>query len=107
MQFWDFCISYLSATQLGIMSSCLQTGQHRQRRRAVFGTPVLTNGDVDSSEEEEDGDEQDGQTPDQLAERQQSGSSAESSGQENSEAESDDSEGEPANIPFVVLGHLC
>lgn len=89
------------------MLSCLQTGQHRQRRRAVFGMPVLANGDLDSSDEEEDGDEEEGQDPDQLAERQQSGSSAESSGQDDSEAASDDSEGEPANIPLVVLGHLC
>ena len=84
------------------MLCCLQTGQYRQRRRAVFGTPVLTH---DSPDEEEEGDEEEGQDLDQLAERQKSGSSAESSGQDDCEAESDDSEGELSNIPLVVLSH--
>lgn len=82
--------------------SRLQAGQHRQRRRAVFGTPALTGGNTDSSDVEEEGDEEEaGQDPDELAARQQSGSSAESSGQDDSEAESDDSEGESAIVPLV------
>ena len=95
-------ISVLSI--LFFMLSRLQTDQHRQRRRAVFGTPVLTN---DSSDEEEEGDEEEGQDSDQLAERQKSGSSAEPSGQDDSEAGSDDSEGEPSNILVTVPSHLC
>ena len=93
----------ISEFHLILTLSCVQNGQHRQRRRAVFGTPVLANGNLDSSDDEEEGDEQEGNDPDQLAERQQSGGSAESSGQDSSEAESADSEGEPLYLKPSLL----
>ena len=85
-----------------MMSSYLQNGQHRQRRRAVFGTPALTSGTPDSSDDEEEGGKEEGQDPAELAARQQSGSSAESSGQDDSETESADSEGE-ANMYCTII----